>query len=53
MAIEIAAGHLFGSMALLAEGWHMGTHAAEYRERIRIHVELVHFNLEVAHCDCR
>jgi len=28
MVIEIAAGYLFGSMALLADGWHMGTHAA-------------------------
>ena len=28
MAAEIAAGSLFGSMALLADGWHMGTHAA-------------------------
>lgn len=28
MATEIAAGTLFGSMALLADGWHMGTHAA-------------------------
>jgi cation diffusion facilitator family transporter len=28
MAAEIAAGLLFGSMALLADGWHMGTHAA-------------------------
>ena len=27
MAIEIVAGLLFGSMALLADGWHMGTHA--------------------------
>ena len=27
MVIEIAAGTLFGSMALLADGWHMGTHA--------------------------
>ena len=26
MVIEIAAGSLFGSMALLADGWHMGTH---------------------------
>jgi len=26
MAIEITAGYLFGSMALLADGWHMGTH---------------------------
>ena len=28
MVIEIAAGWAFGSMALLADGWHMGTHAA-------------------------
>lgn len=28
MAGEIVAGMAFGSMALLADGWHMGTHAA-------------------------
>jgi cation diffusion facilitator family transporter len=28
MVIEIAAGYYYGSMALLADGWHMGTHAA-------------------------
>lgn len=28
MAGELVAGSLFGSMALLADGWHMGTHAA-------------------------
>ncbi|WP_242339970.1 MULTISPECIES: CDF family Co(II)/Ni(II) efflux transporter DmeF [Anaeromyxobacter] len=28
MVAEIAAGMLFRSMALLADGWHMGTHAA-------------------------
>ena len=28
MVVEIAAGWLYGSMALLADGWHMGTHAA-------------------------
>jgi cation diffusion facilitator family transporter len=27
MVVEIAAGMTFGSMALLADGWHMGTHA--------------------------
>ncbi|WP_028865429.1 CDF family Co(II)/Ni(II) efflux transporter DmeF [Psychromonas aquimarina] len=27
MLIEIAAGTIYGSMALLADGWHMGTHA--------------------------
>lgn len=28
MTIEITAGTVYGSMALLADGWHMGTHAA-------------------------
>ncbi|MEL6933775.1 MAG: CDF family Co(II)/Ni(II) efflux transporter DmeF [Pseudomonadota bacterium] len=28
MVVEIAAGHWFGSMALIADGWHMSTHAA-------------------------
>lgn len=28
MVAEIAAGTIFGSMALLADGWHMSTHAA-------------------------
>ncbi len=28
MVVEIVAGIAFGSMALLADGWHMGTHAA-------------------------
>jgi cation diffusion facilitator family transporter len=28
MVIEIIAGYIYGSMALLADGWHMGTHAA-------------------------
>ncbi|MGB8328816.1 MAG: CDF family Co(II)/Ni(II) efflux transporter DmeF [Polyangiales bacterium] len=28
MVVEIVAGMVFGSMALLADGWHMGTHAA-------------------------
>jgi cation diffusion facilitator family transporter len=28
MIVEITTGVLFGSMALLADGWHMGTHAA-------------------------
>jgi cation diffusion facilitator family transporter len=28
MVAEIVAGMLFGSMALLADGWHMGSHAA-------------------------
>ncbi len=26
MALEVAAGMIYGSMALLADGWHMGTH---------------------------
>ena len=30
MVVEIAAGTTFGSMALLADGWHMGTHVAAF-----------------------
>jgi cation diffusion facilitator family transporter len=30
MVAEIAAGIAFGSMALLADGWHMGTHVAAF-----------------------
>ncbi|MGD9008802.1 MAG: CDF family Co(II)/Ni(II) efflux transporter DmeF [Desulfobacteraceae bacterium] len=30
MIVEIAAGTIFGSMALLADGWHMGTHTAAF-----------------------
>jgi len=30
MVIEIVAGLLFGSMALLADGWHMATHVAAF-----------------------
>jgi cation diffusion facilitator family transporter len=30
MVAEIVAGTIFGSMALLADGWHMGTHAAAF-----------------------
>src|SRR5262252_2714297 len=28
MVAEIVGGHLSGSMALLADGWHMGSHAS-------------------------
>ncbi|WP_299624041.1 CDF family Co(II)/Ni(II) efflux transporter DmeF [Pelagibius sp.] len=27
MVVEIVAGHVYGSMALIADGWHMSTHA--------------------------
>jgi cation diffusion facilitator family transporter len=30
MIVEILAGWFFGSMALLADGWHMGTHVAAF-----------------------
>jgi len=30
MVVEIVAGMAFGSMALLADGWHMGTHVAAF-----------------------
>jgi len=30
MVVEIIAGTVYGSMALLADGWHMGTHVAAF-----------------------
>ncbi len=30
MIVEIIAGTIYGSIALLADGWHMGTHAAAF-----------------------
>lgn len=30
MVVEIFAGSVYGSMALLADGWHMGTHVAAF-----------------------
>ncbi|HRZ36289.1 MAG TPA: cation transporter, partial [Candidatus Paceibacterota bacterium] len=30
MVVEIGAGVAFGSMALLADGWHMSTHVAAF-----------------------
>jgi len=30
MVVEIVAGSVYGSMALLADGWHMGTHAMAF-----------------------
>ena len=30
MVVEIVAGAVYGSMALLADGWHMGTHVAAF-----------------------
>ena len=30
MIVEISAGFIYGSMALLADGWHMGTHVAAF-----------------------
>lgn len=30
MILEIVAGSFYGSMALLADGWHMGTHVAAF-----------------------
>ncbi len=30
MLVEIVAGSFYGSMALLADGWHMGTHVAAF-----------------------
>ena len=36
MIIEITAGYIFGSMALLADGWHMGTHAARKTDELSV-----------------
>ena len=33
MVAEIAAGLLYGSMALIADGWHMSTHAVALGDR--------------------
>ena len=30
MVVEVVAGTVFGSMALLADGWHMATHVAAF-----------------------
>jgi cation diffusion facilitator family transporter len=30
MIVEVVAGNIFGSMALLADGWHMATHVAAF-----------------------
>jgi Co/Zn/Cd efflux system component len=30
MVVDIICGSIFGSMALLADGWHMGTHVAAF-----------------------
>ncbi|PID56699.1 cation transporter, partial [candidate division KSB3 bacterium] len=30
MSVEIIAGSVYGSMALLADGWHMATHVAAF-----------------------
>jgi len=49
MVVEVVAGLLYGSMALLADGWHMGTHVAAlaisvvaYRQA-RLHADDRHF----------
>src|SRR5438552_13854671 len=48
MVVEIAAGTAFGSMALLADGWHMGSHAAALGlAGIAYHYARRHVNNEV------
>lgn len=50
MFAEIIAGTFYGSMALLADGWHMGTHAAAFMITLfafryaRKHAESPHFS---------
>lgn len=56
MLVELAAGWLTGSMALLADGWHMGSHAAALGiaawayQFARRHRTDPHFSFEVNHC---
>lgn len=45
MVVEIITGLLFGSMALLADGWHMGTHVAA----LSITVFTYHYARRYAH----
>lgn len=45
MVIEIVAGSVFGSMALLADGWHMGTHTAAFA----ITIFAYHYSKKNAH----
>ncbi|GLO63254.1 transporter [Vibrio sp. MACH09] len=47
MLVEIIAGSYYGSMALLADGWHMGTHAAAFC----ITLFTYHYSKKHAHSD--
>ena len=50
MVIEVTAGYVYGSMALLADGWHMGTHVAALAISVfayryaRLHAENPHYS---------
>jgi Co/Zn/Cd efflux system component len=46
--LEIAAGCWTGSMALVADGWHMAT---EYRQRVLESFRLGHLTIEVRQRD--
>lgn len=51
MVIEIVAGTLFHSMALLADGWHMSTHVAAFLIiAVAYYQELVHVTIETHLC---
>ncbi len=47
MAVEITAGTMFHSMALLADGWHMGTHATALGISLMAYVLARRHSLEV------
>lgn len=47
MLLEVAAGMAYGSMALLADGWHMGTHVAAFM------ITIVAYRYARRHADSR
>jgi cation diffusion facilitator family transporter len=47
MLLEVAAGMAFGSMSLLADGWHMGTHVAAFM------IAIVAYRYARRHADSR
>ncbi|MBU0986584.1 MAG: cation transporter [Proteobacteria bacterium] len=47
MIAEVIAGIVFGSMALLADGWHMGTHSAAFA------ITIFAYRYSIRHSDSR
>lgn len=51
MVIEISAGYLFGSMALLAIVTHFPKSPMHYKKRLSAYDEINHVTVEVIKCD--